>query len=103
MAGASIEAGVTKYVRVCWRRQRGVQRTKGRQQVTYSRAKRRGRIGRAKPKEAAHRDVDYPRKFSAAPNQVRASRNPMLWQVVADWVMNPWFIAVARSKQVYIE
>jgi hypothetical protein len=43
VAGASIEAGVTKYVRVSWRRQRGVQRTKGRQQVTYSRAKRRGR------------------------------------------------------------
>jgi len=43
VAGASIEAGVTKYVRVCWRRQRGVQRTKGRQQVTYSRAKRQGR------------------------------------------------------------
>ena len=43
VAGASIEAGVTKCVRVCWGRQRGVQRTKGRQQVTYSRAKRRGR------------------------------------------------------------
>jgi hypothetical protein len=30
VAGASIEAGVTKCVRVCWERQRGVQRTKGR-------------------------------------------------------------------------
>jgi hypothetical protein len=29
VAGASIEAGVTKCVRVCWGRQRGVQRTKG--------------------------------------------------------------------------
>jgi hypothetical protein len=43
VAGASTEAGVTKCVRLWWGRQRGVQRTKGRQQVTYSRAKRRGR------------------------------------------------------------
>jgi len=50
VAGASIEAGVIKCVRVCWGRQRGVQRTKGRQQVTYS------------CKEAAHRDVDYKNK-----------------------------------------
>jgi hypothetical protein len=33
VAGASIEAGVTKYVRLYWGRQRGVQRTKGRQRV----------------------------------------------------------------------
>jgi len=63
VAGASIEAGVTKCVGVPWGRQRGVQRTKGRQQVTYSCAKRRGRrqtaSGAPKPKEAAHRDVDY--------------------------------------------
>ena len=32
---ALIEAGMTKCVRVCWGRQRGVQRTKGRQQITY--------------------------------------------------------------------
>ena len=33
VAGASMEAGVTKYVRLYWGRQRGVQRTKGRQRV----------------------------------------------------------------------
>src|ERR1700722_1585377 len=41
VAGASIEAGVTKCVRLFWGRQRDVQRTKGRQQVTYSRRGRR--------------------------------------------------------------
>jgi len=33
VAGALSEADVTKCVRVCWGRQRGVQRTKGRQRV----------------------------------------------------------------------
>jgi hypothetical protein len=42
---ASIEAGVTKCVRVSWGRQRGVQRTKGRQQVTYSRANEHQHLG----------------------------------------------------------
>ena len=64
MAGASIEAGVTKCVRLCWGRQRGVRGRRGGSGffiVVQSGE------GRAKPKEAAHRDVNYEVKILAWP------------------------------------
>jgi hypothetical protein len=63
VAGASIEAGVTKCVRVWWGKTTRCAEDEG-EAAGYlwsCKAARAApnRIGRAKPKEAAHRDVDY--------------------------------------------
>jgi hypothetical protein len=60
VAGASIEAGVTKCVRVCWGKTTRCAEDEGEAAGSYKSCKAAmaapNRIGRAKP---AHRDVDY--------------------------------------------
>jgi hypothetical protein len=60
VAGASIEAGVTKCVRVCWGKTTRCAEDEGEAAGSYKSCKAaRAAPNRAKPKEAAHRDVDY--------------------------------------------
>jgi hypothetical protein len=66
VAGASIEAGVTKCVRVCWGKQRSVQRTKERASEFLSSCKAAraapNRIGRAKPQRGSAPRRRLPKK-----------------------------------------